>query len=148
MDVGGAHGVAVHELEEVVGGPVGGQRVGSGVVAVEPVLAVLIGPELAAQVVGALVLGVLEVVAAVGAGLPDVEDGTGDRLARQQVGDGAVHLGDAALGVGVLDDGATVLAEGRVRRPEGAQDGGGGGVDVALGDDLVGDLINQPERSV
>lgn len=51
-------------------------------VAVKPVLAVLVGAELAAQVVRRLVLGVLEVVLAVGRGLPDIEDGAGDRLAR------------------------------------------------------------------
>lgn len=116
--------MAIHQRQQLIGRTIGRQRVGSRVVAVEPVFAVLVGPELAAQVVGALVLGVLEVVFAVGAGLPDVEDGVGDGLAGEQVCDGAVHQGDAALGVGILDDGAAVLAEGGVGRPEGAQDGG------------------------
>lgn len=123
VNVGRAHGVAIHQRQQLVGRTIGRQGVGSRVVAVEPVFAVLVGPELAAQVVGALVLGVLEVVFAVGAGLPDVEDGVGDGLAGKQVCDGAVHQGDAALGVGVLDDGGAVLAEGGVGRPEGAQDG-------------------------
>lgn len=123
VNVGRAHGVAIHQRQQLVRRTIGGQRVGSGVVAVEPVFAVLVGLELAAQIVGGLVLRVLEVVFAVGAGLPDVEDGAGDGLAGQQVGDGAVHQGDAAFGVGVLDDGAAVLAEGGVGRPEGAQDG-------------------------
>lgn len=112
-------------------------------VAVEPILAVLVGLELAAQVVGRLVLRVLEVVLAVGAGLPDVEDGVGDGLAGQQVGDGAVHEGDAARGVGILDDGGAVVAEGGVGGPEGAEDGGRGRVDVALCHDFVGDFINE-----
>jgi hypothetical protein len=34
-----------------------------------------------------------------------------------------VHQSNAAGGVGVLDDGAAVFAEGGVGRPEGAQDG-------------------------
>jgi hypothetical protein len=123
VNVSRAHGVAIHQCEQLVSRTIGRQRVGSGVVAVEPVFAILVSPEFAAQVVGALVLGVLEVVFAVGAGLPDVEDGVGDGLAGEKVCDGAVHQGDAALGVGVLDDGAAVLAEGGVGRPEGAQDG-------------------------
>lgn len=144
VDVRGAHGVAVHHLQQLPAGAVLGQAVGGGVQAVEPVLAVLVGPELAPQVVGRLVLRVLEVVLAVGAGLPDVEHRPRDGLARQEVRDGAVHLAHAArLGRRVDDDAAAQVAEGRVRRPEGAEDGGGGGVDVGLGDDLVGDLIDE-----
>ena len=59
---------------------IGGQRVGGRLVAVVPVLAVLVGGELAAEVVGLLVLLVLEVVLAVGTGLPDVDDSAGDAL--------------------------------------------------------------------
>ena len=144
VNVSGPHGVAVHEGEQIPRGPVLGQAVGGGVQAVEPVAALLVGAELATEVVGRLVIGVLEVVLAVGRRLPDVEDGTGDRLAGDHVTDHTVHLGHAALGRhAVLDDGATELAEGSVGRPEGAQDGRGRGVDVALGDDLVGDLINK-----
>lgn len=123
MNVSRAHGVAIHQRQQLIGRTIGRQRVGSRVVAVEPVFAVLVGLELAAQVVGALVLGVLEVVFAVGAGLPDVEDGVRDGLAGEQIRDGAVHQSNAAGGVGVLDDGAAVFAEGGVGRPEGAQDG-------------------------
>lgn len=123
VNVGRAHGVAIHHRQQLVRRTVGRQRVGSWVVAVEPIFAVLVSLELAAQVVGGLVLRVLEVVFAVGAGLPDVEDGVGDGLAGQQVCDGAVHQGDAALGVGVLDDGGAIVTEGSVGRPEGTQDG-------------------------
>ncbi|KUI59071.1 hypothetical protein VP1G_06335 [Cytospora mali] len=146
VDMGGAHRMAVHHLQQLPRGPVLRQTVGGRVQAVEPVAAVLVGPELAAQVVGALVLGVLEVVLAIGRGLPDVEDGAGNGLA-VEVGDGAVHLGDAAtLGCGVNDDTAAKLAEGRVGGPEGAQDGGGGRVHASLGNDLVRDLIDEAGR--
>lgn len=144
VDVGGPHGVPVHELEELVRGAVGGQAVGRGVVAVEPVPALLVGAELGAEVVGSLVVRVLEIVLAVGRRLPDVEDGAGDGLAGQEVRDSAVHESDAAIKVGFLDDGAAELTEGSVGGPEGPEDGRGGGVDVAFRDDLVGDLVNEP----
>ncbi len=133
----------VHELQQRIARPVGGQRVGGGVVAVEPVLAVLVGAKLAAQVVGGLVVRVLEVVLAVGAGLPDVEDGVGDGLAGEEVGDGAVHAADLAAGGRVLDDGGAVVAEGGVGGPEGAEDGGGGRVNVAFCDDFVCDFVDE-----
>lgn len=135
----------IHQRQQLIRRPVRGQRVRRRVIAVEPILAVVVGAELAAQVVGRLVLRVLEVVFAVGAGLPDVEDGAGDGLAGDEVGDGAVHEGDAAVGVGVLDDGRAVVAEGGVGGPEGAEDGGRGRVDVALGDDFVGDFVDEAE---
>lgn len=116
--------MTVHQGKKLVSRTVGRQRIGRRVVAVEPVLAVLVGCEFTTQVVGGLVLRVLEVVFAVGAGLPDVEDGAGDGLAGEEIGDGAVHLAHAALGVGVLDDGAAVVAEWRIRGPEGPEDGG------------------------
>lgn len=144
VNVGGAHGVAVHEGEELPRGAVAGEGVGGGVEAVEPVLALLVGAELATEVVGGLVLGVLEVVLAVGGGLPDVEDGAGDGLAGDDVADHTVHLGDAAVGGNaVLEDLTTELTEGSVGGPEGAENGGGGRVELALGDDLVGDLIDE-----
>ena len=83
-------------------------------VAVEPVLAVLIGPELSTEVVGGLVLGVLEVIFAVGTSLPDVEDGVGDGLAGLEITYHTMHLADLAVGVCVLNDGAAIVAEGSV----------------------------------
>lgn len=65
VDVGGTHGRAVHEIEEDTGGAVGGQGIRSWVVTVPPELALLVGRELAAQVVLGL-LGVLEIVLSVG----------------------------------------------------------------------------------
>lgn len=115
--------------------------------AVEVVLALLVGTELATEVVGGLVLGILEVVLAVGARLPDVEDGAGDGLAGDDVADHTVHLGDAAVGGNaVLEDLAPELAERSIGRPEGAENGGGCGVQLALGDDLMGDLIDEAMR--
>lgn len=116
--------MSVHELEKSVARAISWQRVSRGVVAVEPVAAVLVGAELAAEVVGGLVVRVLEIVLAVGAGLPDVEDGVGDGLAGDEVGDDAVHAADSALRVRVLDDGAAVITERSVGGPEGAEDGG------------------------
>ena len=133
----------IHHLQKRIARPIGRQRVGSRVVAVEPVVAILIGAKLAAQVVGALVVRVLKVVFAVGAGLPNVKDGAGDGLAGQQVGDGAVHLADAAAGGGILDDGGAIVAEGSIGGPKGAEDGGGGRVNVALCDDFVGDFVDE-----
>lgn len=143
MDVSGTHGVSVEGGEERTGGTVGRQGVGGGLVAVEPVLALLVAPELSAQVVGRLVVRVLEVVLAVGRGLPDVDDGAGDGLLGVEVGDDAVHEGDLAVGGRVLDDGAAVLAEGGVGGPEGAEDGGRGGLLARLVHVLVCDLVDE-----
>ena len=145
VDVGGTHGGAVHEAEEDTGGAVGGQRVGSGVVAVPVELSVLVGGELAAQVVFALG-GVLEIVLAVGGSLPDVEDGTGDRLAGLHIFNGTVHESDTTIGLGVLDNAVAESAEGGVGGPEGSEDNVGGGGDTVLGDDLVGDLIDKASK--
>ena len=79
MDVGGAHGVPVEGLEHFVGGSIGGKRVGGGPEAVEPVFSLVIGLELAAEVV-VREGRVLEVVFAVAAGLPHVEGDIGDGL--------------------------------------------------------------------
>lgn len=142
VDVSGPHGRAVHEVQQHPCGPVGGQRVRCGVVAVPPELAVFVGQELAAQVVVALV-GVLEVVLAVGRGLPDVQHGPDDGLAGFHVGQSAVHVCHLAVGVGVLDDGVTQTAEGSVGGPEGTQDHVGGRRCAVVEHDLVGDLVHQ-----
>lgn len=133
----------VHHAQQLVARPVVGQAVRRRVVAVEPVPPVRVGAELAPQVVGRLVLRVLEVVAAVGRRLPDIEDGVRDSPARGEVGDGAVHPAHAAAGRRVLDDGVAELAEGGVRGPKGAGDGGGRRVDAAVRDDFVGDFVDE-----
>lgn len=139
VNVRRSHGVPVNSLEELVRRAVGGQGVGGGAQAVEAVLALVVGLELAAQVV-VRVRRVLEVVLAVAAGLPHVEGDVGDGLVGDEVADYAVHVCDLAL-VRVLDDGVAELAPGGVGRPEGAQDGGGGGRVVGVfGFDVVGDF--------
>lgn len=146
VDMSGPHGRAVHEVKQHTSGTVGGQRVRRRVVAVPPEVAVFVGEELAAQVVFALV-GVLEVVLAVGGGLPDVQHGADDGLAGFHVGQAAVHVGHLAVGVGVLDDGVAQTAEGSVGRPEGTQDHVGGGCCAVVQHDLVGDLVDERLQS-
>ena len=139
VDVCGSHGVPVDGLEELPGRTVFGKGVGGGAEAVESVLALVVGLELAAQVVVAEGR-VLEVVLAVAAGLPHVEGDVGDGLVGHEVADHAVHVSDLALVV-VLDDRVAELAPGGVGRPEGAEDGGRGGVVVGVvGLDVVCDF--------
>jgi hypothetical protein len=59
-----------------------------------------------------------------------------------------VHESDTAIGVGVLNDAVAESAEGGVGRPEGAENDVGGRGDTILGDDLVGDLIDETMKSV
>jgi hypothetical protein len=56
-----------------------------------------------------------------------------------------VHVGDLAVGVGVLNDAVAQSAERRVGGPEGAQDDVGGRGDTLVGDDLVGDLVDETD---
>jgi len=142
VDVCGSHGVSVDGLEELPGSAVFGEGVGGGAQAVEAVLALVVGLELAAQVVVAEGW-VLEVVLAVAAGLPHVEGDVGDGLVGHEVADDAVHVGDLTLVV-VLDDGVAELAPRGVGGPEGTQDGCGGGVVVGVvGLDVVGDFSDE-----
>jgi hypothetical protein len=139
VDVRRSHGMPVNSLQELPRRTVFGERVGGGAEAVEAVLALVVGLELAAQVVVAEGR-VLEVVLAVTAGLPHVEGDVGDGLVGDEVADHAVHVGDLALVV-VLDDRVAELAPGGVGGPEGAEDGGGSGVVVGVvGLDVVCDF--------
>lgn len=79
------------------------------------VLALLVGCELAPEVVGLLVLGVLEIVFSVGTRLPDVDDSAGNTLLCVEILDNTVHQRGLAVGVWVADDGVAEVAEGRVR---------------------------------
>lgn len=157
MDVGGTHGVAVQQGEEFVRGAclvshvhtstfirhtIRGKRIGRRLQTVEMIISILVRAELPPQVVGLLHVGLLEVVLAAGRGLPDVDDGVGDGLLGDEVGDAAVHQGDLAA-VRAAHDGVAVVAEGGVRRPEGAEDGGRGRDVVGLEGELVGDLVHQ-----
>ena len=143
----GAHRVPVDGLEELVGRAVGGERVGGGPETVEPVLSLVVGLELAAEVV-VCERRVLEVVLSVAAGLPHVEGDVGDGLVGDEIADDAVHVGDLAL-VLVLNDRVAELAPGGVGRPEGTEDGGGGGlVFGVVGWNVVGDFGDKAGLSV
>jgi hypothetical protein len=144
MDVSRAHRMAIKKIQQNTRRAIGRQGISRRTQAVEMILAILISPELSPQIIIRLILGILEIVFAVGARLPDVDDDAGDALVGDEVGDGAVHEGDMAL-VWVLDDAAAQLAEGGVGAPEGAQDGGGGGEDAGLGGDFVGDFVDEAE---
>lgn len=142
MNMGRAHWVAIKQIDEFVRRTISRQRVSCRVKAVESVVAVLIGPELAAQVVGNLVLGVLEVVLAIGASLPNVEDGVRNGLLGNGVGDVAMHQRRSAL-VGRDSDRVAGLTEGSVRRPEGAENSRGGGlISTRLLEKLVLNFVN------
>ena len=147
VDVSGTHRVPVDGLEEFVGRAVGGERVGGGPKAVQPVLSLVVGLELAAEVV-VCERRVLEVVLAVAAGLPHVKGDVGDGLVGDEIANDAVHVGDLALMI-VLDDRVAELAPGGVGRPEGAEDGGRGGlVFGVVGWDVVGDFGDKAGLSV
>lgn len=146
VDVSRAVRVAAHDAEELSRGTRGVDGVLGGLEAVEPELAVLVGAELAAEVVTRLVLGVVGVVLAVGAGLPHVEDGVGDTLAGVDVADDTVEECELTILGHILDDAAAEVAEGGLGRPERTEDTGGGGSLAAFGDDLVVDLVDEAEE--
>lgn len=142
VDVSGTHRVPVDCLKEFVGRAVGGERVGSGPKAVEPVLSLLVGLELSAKVV-VCERRVLEVVLSVAAGLPHVEGDVGDGLVGDEIADDAVHVGDLTLVV-ILNDRVAELAPWSIGRPEGTEDGGGGGLVLGIiGFDVVGNFSNE-----
>ena len=140
--------VAVECPEKLASSAVHRQRVGGGLVAVVPVLAILICGKLAAQVVRLLVLRVLEVILAVGTRLPDVDNGVGNTLLGVEVANNAMHESLLAVGVWVGDDRVSKLAEWRVRRPERAKDGARCRCLTRLVDVLVSDFVDQPEMLV
>lgn len=133
----------VHQPQQLSRRPGGINRILGGLQAVEPELALLVGLELAAQVVAALVLRVEGVVLAVGARLPHVEDGVGDAKPGVDVLDDAVEEGDLAVLGQVLHDRGAVVAEGCLGRPEGAQDGGRRRLEALVGDDFVVDFVDK-----
>lgn len=132
MDVCGAEGVSIHGLEELASSAyklleraygleaeeqrtICGKRVCGWLVAVVVVLALLVGRELAPQVIGLLVLRVLKIVLSVGTRLPDVDDSTGNALLCVEILHNTVHERSLAIGVGVADDGVAEVTEWGVR---------------------------------
>lgn len=106
------------------------------------VFAVLVCPEFSSQVVWLLVFWVLEIVFSVCGSLPNVDNGIRNAFLSLEVNDFAVHQGDKSAWGLVDDDGFTVLAERRVRRPEWPEDGGGSRR-TGFGSVLVGDFVNE-----
>jgi len=143
VDVSGAVRVAAHDLEELSRGSGGVNGVLGGLEAVEPELAVLVGAELATKVVAGLVLRVEDVVLAVGAGLPHVEDGTGNALAGVNVPDNTMEEGEFAVLGHVLDYAATEFAEGSFGGPERSENGGGGRSAAIFENEAVVDFIDE-----
>ena len=134
--------MTVQKLQQNTSWSISWQRVSRWLQAVEPVLALLVGAELATEVVIGLVLWVLEIVLSVGGSLPEIKDSVWDWLLGLQVQDLTVHQSDLAVWSWVLDDGATELTERSAWRPEWAEDGGGGWV-AGLRGVLVCNLVNQ-----
>jgi hypothetical protein len=147
VNVSRTHGRAVHESEEDTSGAVGGERVGSGVVAVPVELAILVRLELATEVVLGL-CGILKVVLAVGGSLPDVEDSALDGSTSLHILEDTVHVCDSATLLVVLNDAGAELTERSVRRPEGAEDDVGGGRHALLGDNAVSNLVDEAVQLV
>jgi len=124
MDMRGTIWVTAHHLEEIGGRSRSIDGVLCRLEAVEPELAVLVCAELASQVVARLVLRVEDVVFAVGAGLPHVEDGVGDALVCLCVFDYAVKECEFAVRGHVLDDAGAEIAEGDQKGPRMAEEVG------------------------
>jgi hypothetical protein len=106
------------------------------------VFTLFVGGELAPQVVGLLVLWVLEIVLSVCARLPDINDGAWDTLLGVEILDHAVHERSLAIWMGVANDGVTEIAEGGMRRPEGTENCGRGRYFARLVDVLVRNLVD------
>lgn len=111
MDVSRAVGVSTHNLEQISRRAGGVNGVLGRLQTVEPEFAVLVGAELASKVVSGLVLGIEDVVLAVGAGLPHVEDSALDALAGLDVPNNAVEKRELSIFWHVLDYAATKLPE-------------------------------------
>lgn len=124
MNVGGAVGVATHYPQQLGRGAGCVDSILGGLQAVEPEFTILVGLELAPEVVPCLVLGVKDVVLAVGAGLPHIEDGIRDALSGINILDLSVEEGDLTLGGHVLNDSGAEIPEGCLGRPEGSKDSG------------------------
>jgi len=123
VDVGGAVGVSAHYAEQISRGAGGVNGVFGRLQAVEPEFAGLVGAELAPKVVAGLVLGVEDVVLAVGAGLPHVEDGARDGLAGFGVLDDTVEKCELPVFRHVLDYAAAKVPEWCFGGPERSENG-------------------------
>lgn len=146
VNVSGAVRVTAHDTEKLRGRTRCVDGVLGWLEAVKPKLSVLVGAEFAAEVVLGLVLGVVGVVFAVGAGLPHIENGVGNTLASVDVADDTVEECELAILGHILDDAGAEVAEGSLGRPEGAENARGCGSLSCFGDDLVVNLVDKPRR--
>lgn len=135
--------MAAHDLEQCSRRAGGVNGVLGGLKAVEGEVAVLVGPELAAEIVAGLVFRVEDVVLAVSAGLPHIEHCARNAFASVDVNDLAVEECLLPVLGHVLDHAASKLTEWSFRRPEGSQNGRGCGRNAIGGDDLVVDLVDE-----
>lgn len=145
VDVSRAVGVTSHDLEQLGRRTRSIDGVLSGLEAVEPELALLVGAELATEVVASLVLRVVGVVLAVGAGLPHIKDGVGNALTSVDITDDTMEEGELTILGHVLDYTGTEVTEGSLRGPERAKDSGRCGSLAIRSLDLVVDLIDEAE---
>ena len=111
-----------HDLKQIGRGPRCVNSVLRRLQAVEPEFAVRVAAELAPEVMAGLVLGVEDVVLAVGASLPHVEDGVRDTFAGFGILDDAVEKRELPVFWHILDYAAAKVPEWGVGRPEGAED--------------------------
>jgi hypothetical protein len=116
--VGGTVWVPAHYLEQITRGAGGVNGVLGWLQAVEPEFAVLVGTKLASKIVTGLILGVEDIVLAVGAGLPHVEDGARDALAGVSVLDDTMEMRELPVFWHVLDNAAAKVPEWCVGGPE------------------------------
>jgi hypothetical protein len=123
--------------------PIRRERIRRRLQTIKMILPLLIRSKLAPQIIIALVLRVLEIILPIRRGLPDIEDGIGDSLSCDEIRDGSVHARHQPVRRHVLDDAGAEVAEGSVGGPEGPEDRGGGRVDAVLGDELVGDFVDE-----
>lgn len=142
VDVRRSPWMTVQQLQKLPRRPIPRQRIRRRLQAVVVIVALRIRLELSAQVVGALVVGVLEVVLSIRRRLPDVDRGIDNGLLGIEVDDFAVHERDLAV-VLVLHDLVAQLAPGGVGGPEWAEDGAGGGNFAGFRDVFVGDFVDE-----
>lgn len=114
VDVGGAIGMSAHDFQQVSRRSGGVDGIFGGFQAVEPEFALFISSEFASKVVTGLVFGVEDVVLAVGAGLPHVEDDVWNPLAGLGVSDHTMEQCQFAVLGHVLDDTVTEFSEWRL----------------------------------
>jgi len=143
VDVGRTHWVTVEKLEELIRWTIGWKRVGGWAKADKAVLAVLVGQELSTQVVVLLVLLVLEVVLAIGGGLPEVDKDVWNWLLGGHVLDNSVHVGDESTWSWAVDDALSKLPVWCIWRPEWSKNGRGSWGVTGLGGNVVGDFGDQ-----